>query len=698
MITIAGASPIHVLRRPATAKARSLSPSARTRRVVALLFLAVLITLFNALKPLHVDDTAYVAFATHIAQRPLDPYDFQIYWDYTFQPANQVLAPPVLPYWIAAAMRCLGNDPFWWKLSLLPFHLLLVGSLFSLFRRFAAARAMLLTWMTVLSPALLPSINLMLDVPALALGLTATALFLRAADRKSIAMAVAAGLVAGVAMQTKYTAFVTPAVLMAYGWTHRRLGLAMRAALAALALFAAWECFVALRQGETHFLHAVQGRHGLAGARMRHLLSPLASMTAAVAPGLLLLAAAGWTRSWRWPATLTAALLAGVLLIGWVPSTHAVLSRAANGRTRLALEAVLYGGLAVLWWTTLAAVGWRLLGHAEKGVRHLLPERPEGCFAQKVPDPFFGTQRVALFLLLWFALEMAGYFALSPFPAARRMLGVVVVASLVVGRFVSHARSPLTNQLPAWRARHSHNLSSHALRRKKRPALGSSLALQAGQEEQNSVRGAAVVLETRQGRKWPAMAPLAGRGVGAQGTGLPIHARSLRWLLKTAKAPNSNACTLLAGCMSISFGITLAVVDWREARATQELAEAAVQIARATQPCGKTWFCGTWSFPYYAMRDGLYPLTPDQTLLRRGDLLVLSEQQLHRIDFRPDQAPLEKLQVVTIADGLPWRTLACYYAGRTPLQHQEGPRLRLTAYRVLADFVPTAQGELPAPE
>ena len=26
----------------------------------------------------------------------------------------------------------------------------------------------------------------------------------------------------------------------------------------------------------------------------------------------------------------------------------------------------------------------------EKGVRNLLPERPCGCFAQKVPDPFFG--------------------------------------------------------------------------------------------------------------------------------------------------------------------------------------------------------------------------------------------------------------------------------------------------------------------
>src|SRR5207237_4341697 len=27
----------------------------------------------------------------------------------------------------------------------------------------------------------------------------------------------------------------------------------------------------------------------------------------------------------------------------------------------------------------------------EKGVRHLLPERPEGCCAQKVPDPFFAA-------------------------------------------------------------------------------------------------------------------------------------------------------------------------------------------------------------------------------------------------------------------------------------------------------------------
>ena len=32
----------------------------------------------------------------------------------------------------------------------------------------------------------------------------------------------------------------------------------------------------------------------------------------------------------------------------------------------------------------------------EKGVRHLLPERPGGCFAQKAPDPFFTAESTEL--------------------------------------------------------------------------------------------------------------------------------------------------------------------------------------------------------------------------------------------------------------------------------------------------------------
>src|SRR5439155_19609652 len=98
-----------------------------TRPRWALLFvlsLAVAFTLLNAIKPLHIDDTAYYYYARHISQHPLDPYGFEILWYSQPQSANTVLAPPVLPYWLAPAVRCFGEQPFWWKIWLFPFALL----------------------------------------------------------------------------------------------------------------------------------------------------------------------------------------------------------------------------------------------------------------------------------------------------------------------------------------------------------------------------------------------------------------------------------------------------------------------------------------------------------------------------------------------------------------------------------------------
>ena len=62
--------------------------------------------------------------------------------------------------------------------------------------------------MIVFAPAFLPSWNLMLDMPALALTLGALALFVRAATRQSIGWAVCAGLAAGLAAQTKYNGLI----------------------------------------------------------------------------------------------------------------------------------------------------------------------------------------------------------------------------------------------------------------------------------------------------------------------------------------------------------------------------------------------------------------------------------------------------------------------------------------------------------
>jgi hypothetical protein len=47
------------------------------------------------------------------------------------------------------------------------------------------------------------------------------------------------------------------------------------------------------------------------------------------------------------------------------------------------------------------------------------------------------------FLVLWLVLEILGYFALSPFPAVRRVLGVVVAGIMLAGRLAARTcRSP----------------------------------------------------------------------------------------------------------------------------------------------------------------------------------------------------------------------------------------------------------------
>src|SRR5262245_60774804 len=116
---------------------RSERARSTSTRMLFLIALASLYTLLNAVKPLHIDDTAYYYYAAQVAERPLDPYGFDIHWYDTPQLANTVLAPPLLPYWWSLAIRLFGTNLFLWKLWLFPFAWLFVWSLDALFRRFA---------------------------------------------------------------------------------------------------------------------------------------------------------------------------------------------------------------------------------------------------------------------------------------------------------------------------------------------------------------------------------------------------------------------------------------------------------------------------------------------------------------------------------------------------------------------------------
>lgn len=217
--------------------------------------LALLLTLGNAAKPPVVDDTAYLLFARHLSVHPLDPYGWELNWYVRPEPAMDILLPPVLPYWLALGIRLVGEQLTLLKLWLFPVCYLLARSAWTLFRRFAPGWEQPGTTLLTLGPACLPLVNFMLDIPAAALGLAAVAAFVRGCDERSTRRVFLAGLLTGLAMQTKYTALTLPGVFALYALSRRRLVPALGATAVAAGVFVLWELAVTLRNAESHFVH-----------------------------------------------------------------------------------------------------------------------------------------------------------------------------------------------------------------------------------------------------------------------------------------------------------------------------------------------------------------------------------------------------------------------------------------------------------
>lgn len=366
---------------------------------------AALLTAADCAKPLHIDDPAYYFDAAHLARHPLDPYGLDIFWYEYPEPANAILAPPVTLYWWAAGIRLFGDAVPLWKAWFFPFALVFALSLERLFRRFAAGLEAPLLWLTVLSPTFLPSLNLMPDVPALALALASVSLFLAALDRASYALALAAGGVAALAMQTKYTAFTAPAVMVVAALLARppRPGLALTAAAVAAAGFAGWEFFVYWMRGSSHFLFALGLGDALRRGAHSDLIIPLLTVIGGVASTVSLLGLVALGVRGRWVVAAGLAILYGDAVIAWWPFQQTILALA--------------GGSV---WAVAATVSWRLLR-----------SRPDARGAD-APD-----RRADWFLLAWLAIELASYFAISPFPAVRRLMAVIVVLTLLTGRLAA---------------------------------------------------------------------------------------------------------------------------------------------------------------------------------------------------------------------------------------------------------------------
>lgn len=396
--------------------------------------LAVFWTGLNAAKPPVIDDTAYLALASHMAQAPLDPYGFEQFWYQVPEPANHVLAPPVLPYWLSLGIRVFGENIVLLKLWLFPFAALFAFSLHALLQRFARAVSSPVLVATVLSSALLPAFNFMLDVPALALTLTAVELLLRALDKNSASLVLLAGLTAGLAAQTKYTGLLAVPLVIGISLMYRRVAPGLATALAAALLFLGWELEIHHRYGESHFWFGVETsdtsshqKLGLFAAALP-LLGGIGSGVTFV--GLVALGCRRW-----WLIALIVSLAGGFLILATIPDTGKSYWLPLHERRGVGALALFLGAYGWAFVAVLAAVNARLL-FRWRGWR------------QRFPNVRLRYSRDTLILILWLSIEIIGYFVLTPFPASRRLMGATVVAFLLAGRLASRTcRAPKRRRL-----------------------------------------------------------------------------------------------------------------------------------------------------------------------------------------------------------------------------------------------------------
>jgi hypothetical protein len=382
------------------------------------LFLASIVTAYNAVKPVVIDDTAYLLYARHIAQHPLDPYGFSIFW-YTWpEPAFEVLAPPVYLYWLACGWKLFGDQIVWLKVGTWPWLILLAYSLRTLLRYLAAPTERWMLTVLMFSPVILPSVNLMLDVPAYALGVAALACWFRANNPSggipAWLLAFVTGVLLGLAMQTKYTLLTFLPVLLMARLAHHRWSKTALAVITALAIFLIWEGFCLVRYGNSHFwYHASQQCNSNLWEQFQTkaaLTGPLLGYWGYFGAPIGLLIASRLGLPPRVVGGIACLWIVGTLLVSCIPERILLISDTLS--------------LAVLYWQItgggfgiITVVGMMALWFASPGDA--------------------AAKQFSRFLVLWGCVELVGYYLLTPFGAARRLMGWTLVTHLAVARLYS---------------------------------------------------------------------------------------------------------------------------------------------------------------------------------------------------------------------------------------------------------------------
>lgn len=242
-------------------------PARRWAPVALIAALWLVATFANVNKAFHIDDTAYIEVARHIAAQPLHPFSGTINWGGCDpEPISTINQPLLFPALIALCSAVFGESEIPLHLMLSLFTLAALVFFYLLATEFAPRRAMLLTALFGLSAPFVVGQNLMTDVPLTAAW---TAFFWALTTRnirRDATRYALAGALCAVALMLKYNSLALLPALFLHPVLRRR-GRHAAWVLIPLAVLAAWSAFNIFDYGSVHLLDRPVGSMSL-GARL----------------------------------------------------------------------------------------------------------------------------------------------------------------------------------------------------------------------------------------------------------------------------------------------------------------------------------------------------------------------------------------------------------------------------------------------
>ncbi|MDD5731058.1 MAG: glycosyltransferase family 39 protein [Candidatus Omnitrophica bacterium] len=198
----------------------------------ALYIIILLFTLFNLLfinKALHIDDPYSIKCARAILDSPA--------------PTHPALStnPPLLGYYYAPIIKLFGEREIWLHIFSLPFSILAIIAMFFLCKRFCNGSVFPILFLLSTPAFVVTSQSIMLDMPALALSLSALALFIYGIDSNKGIPLLSSGILAGAAMLTKYSGFLLLPLFLIYGILYAKDKKMLLALLIPVIIFIIWD-------------------------------------------------------------------------------------------------------------------------------------------------------------------------------------------------------------------------------------------------------------------------------------------------------------------------------------------------------------------------------------------------------------------------------------------------------------------------